>query len=155
MRLENQDFRIVKPNRGDAEAVIDLVVGLARFEHLRPPDSKAKTRLAKDIFDRRLVNVLVAKRGKQLVGYALYFYTYSSFLAKPTLYLEDIFVSSQIRGVGVGEALFNSCLREARGHNCGRMEWQVLDWNRSAMRFYKKLGAEQAGGLVLYRHDLK
>lgn len=152
---EKQDFEIVKPKREDAKAVVDLVVGLARFEHLKPPNSKAKTRLVRDIFDRKLVNVLVAKSGKRLVGYALYFYTYSSFLAKPTLYLEDIFVSSHARGTGVGEALFNSCLREARGHNCGRMEWQVLDWNRSAMRFYKKLGAEQIGDLVLYRHDLK
>lgn len=155
MRPENRDFRIVKPKREDAKAVTDLVVGLARFEHLTPPNSKAKTRLIRDIFDRKLVNVLVAKAGKQLVGYALYFYTYSSFLAKPTLYLEDIFVSSQARGTGVGEALFNRCLREARSHNCGRMEWQVLDWNRSAMRFYKNLGAEQISDLVLYRHDLK
>jgi len=99
--------------------------------------------------------VLVARAGKRLVGYALYFYTYSSFLAKPTLYLEDIFVLAQARGTGVGEALFESCLREARGYGCGRMEWQVLDWNKPAMRFYKKLGAEQIGDLVLYRHDLK
>lgn len=152
---KKQDFRIVKPKREDAKAVIDLVVGLARFEHLKPPNSKAKTRLVRDIFDREWVNVLVAKAGKQLVGYALYFYTYSSFLAKPTLYLEDIFVSSQARGTGVGESLFNRCLREARSHNCGRMEWQVLDWNRSAMRFYKNLGAEQISDIVLYRHDLK
>ena len=101
------------------------------------------------------MNVLVARAGKRLVGYALYFFTYSSFLAKPTLYLEDIFVSKTARGTGVGEALFNSCLHEARDYGCGRMEWQVLDWNRSAMRFYEKLGAEKIQDLVLFRHDLK
>jgi len=132
-----------------------LIVGLARFEHLRPPNTKARARLVRDIFDRKLVHVLVARAGKRLVGYALYFYTYSSFLAKPTLYLEDIFVSAQARGTGVGEALFESCLREARGYGCGRMEWQVLEWNKPAMRFYKKLGAERVGDLILYRHDLK
>ena len=145
---------IVRPKRGDSKDVVDLIGGLARFEHLRPPDSKARTRLVRDIFERKLVNVLVAKAGKQLVGYALYFYTYSSFLAKPTMYLEDIFVSSKARGTGVGEALFTSCLREARDHRCGRMEWQVMDWNRSAMRFYKKLGAKKIGDQVLFRHDL-
>jgi GNAT superfamily N-acetyltransferase len=111
--------------------------------------------LVRDIFDRKLVSVLVARTSKGLLGYVLYFYTYSSFLAKPTLYIEDIFVSREARGTGVGEALFNRCLREARDHDCGRMEWQVLDWNRSAMRFYKKLGAEQVRDLVLFRHVLE
>jgi len=130
---------------------VDLIIGLAQFERLEPPDPKAKERLAKDIFDKKLARVIVASIGGKLAGYALYFYTYSSFLARPTLYLEDIFVNEQNRRGGVGNALFMRCVLEAARNGCGRMEWQVLTWNRKAMRFYEKLGAKRIDDLRLYR----
>ena len=155
MKTETHGLRISKGTRRDAKAIIKLVVGLATFERLKPPDAKGKTRLVRDIFDKKLAEVLVARQGDLPVGYALYFYTYSSFRARPTLYLEDIFVTDSARGKGVGEALFNNCLREARDLGCGRMEWQVLTWNRNAMRFYRKLGAKRLSDLVLFRLDVK
>ncbi len=86
----NAGVIVRKATRADANAVVDLIIGLAQFERLEPPDPKAKERLAKDIFDKKLARVIVASIGGKLAGYALYFYTYSSFLARPTLYLEDI-----------------------------------------------------------------
>jgi GNAT superfamily N-acetyltransferase len=144
-------FVVRKASKKDAKAIVDLIIGLAEFERLEPPDPKAKERLARDIFDKKLVEVLVASIGSRLVGYALYFYTYSSFLARPTLYLEDIFVNEENRQEGVGKSLFTKCVEEASRHGCGRMEWQVLTWNRKAMRFYDKLGAKKIGDHRLYR----
>src|SRR6266571_3253853 len=147
----NAGVIVRKATRADANAVVDLIIGLAQFERLEPPDPKAKERLAKDIFDKKLARVIVASIGGKLAGYALYFYTYSSFLARPTLYLEDIFVNEQNRRGGVGNALFMRCVLEAARNGCGRMEWQVLTWNRKAMRFYEKLGAKRIDDLRLYR----
>jgi GNAT superfamily N-acetyltransferase len=144
-----------KATRADAKPINDLITGLARFERLKPPDANARARLSRDIFDRKLVNVFVAADGKKLVGYALYFYTYSSFLARPTLYLEDIFVSEESRQGGVGKALFMKCVREAIRLGCRRMEWQVLTWNRKAIRFYQKLGAERLDEYRQFRLNWK
>jgi GNAT superfamily N-acetyltransferase len=76
-----------------------------------------------------------------VVGYATYYFTYSTFLARPTLYLEDIFVMPSYRGRGAGRALFRACAAEAVRRGCGRMEWQVLDWNAPAIEFYQRSGA--------------
>ena len=142
-----------RSTRADAKAIVDLVIALARFERLEPPDLEAKGRLVRDIFDRKMANVFVARIGKKLVGYALYFYTYSSFLARPTLYLEDIFVREESRRGGVGKALFMRCIKEANRQSCGRMEWAVLTWNSKAMRFYEGLGAKRLDGQHVYRLD--
>ncbi len=152
--MTQTDVVVRRANRADARQIIDLIVGLADFERLKPPDRQAKTRLVKDIFDKKLVNVFVARSGKRLAGYALYFYTYSSFLARPTLFLEDIFVRKEDRGGGVGKALFLRCVKEAYRHGCGRMKWEVLTWNRKAMKFYENLGAEM-DDLRLFRLNEK
>ena len=143
-----------RATRADAKRVIDLIVGLAKFERLKPPSARAKARLFKHIFDRKLANVFVATTDGKLVGYALYFYTYSSFVAKPSLYLEDIFVDEKARGKNIGQALFKRCLEEARRMGCGRMEWMVLDWNQKAIGFYEKLGAKQVSDQRLFRLEI-
>jgi GNAT superfamily N-acetyltransferase len=85
------------------------------------------------------------------VGYAITLFTYSSFLALPTLYLEDLFVLESYRGQGAGYRLFTHCVEEAHRRGCGRMEWQVLDWNRLAIDFYERLGARQMKEWLPYR----
>ena len=142
---------IRRATRKDSRAFLDLVVGLAEFEHLEPPDASAKRRIVRDIFDKKRVNLLLAVTGKRSVGYALYFYAYSSFLARPTLYLEDIFVLEEFRGRGIGLDLFLACAEEAVKQGCGRMEWSVLTWNAEAMKFYEKLDAKRLDGWYVYR----
>ncbi len=139
--------------RKDSPGVIDLLVALANFEHLDPPDSASRKRILRDIFSKKIVKLLVAVDDdtKKLVGYALYFFTYSSFLARPTLYLEDIFVLEEYRRQGVGRDLFLKCVREAKRHDCGRMEWAVLTWNEKAIQFYEKLGAKRLSEWYFYR----
>ena len=144
---------IRRGRRGDSAAFLGLVEGLARYEHLDPPSETGRRRLVEDIFLRRKVNLLVATDGRGLRGYALYFYTYSSFLARPTLYIEDIYVSKKHRGSGIGLALFRRCAREAIRHKCGRMEWAVLTWNKGAIDFYERLGARRLRDWYVYRLD--
>ncbi len=142
---------IRRATRKDSTAFLDLLVGLAKFEHLDPPDAASKRRIIRDVFEKKRANLFLAVTGKRPVAYALYFYTYSSFLARPTLYLEDIFVQDEFRGKGIGLALFLTCVKEAVKQGCGRMEWSVLTWNDNAMEFYEKLGATRLNDWCVYR----
>jgi len=139
--------------RRDSGQFIGLVQALAKYERLEPPSTEGRKRLVEDVFKRKRIRLLVAAEGKKLVGYALYFYVYSSFVAKPTLYLEDLFVLEEYRKHGVGFALFRRCVELALSEGCGRMEWTVLVWNKKALRFYEKLGAERMSDWYLYRLD--
>lgn len=133
----------------DSKDLVSLVRALARYEKLEPPSPSASKRLLADIGKR--IRVLMAEVDGKSVGYAIYFFTYSSFLARPTLYLEDIFVLPEHRRGGIGGRFFEELLREARREKCGRMEWVVLEWNTPAQRFYRELGAKPLGGWTTYR----
>ncbi len=125
----------------DLDAVVGLVRALAEFEKLPGPDDAAARRLADDFAAGRYA-LLVADAETRLVGYALYFFTYSTFLARPSLYLEDLFVHPDARGRGIGARFMQQLAVEAEARGCGRFEWSVLDWNVHAQKFYKGLGAE-------------
>jgi len=144
---------IRKGRSADAEQFVSLVLALAEFEHLDPPSERGRMRLVDDIFRRKKINLLVASDGSRLVGYALYFYTYSSFVAKPSLYLEDLFVLEEYRKRGIGFSLFRRCVEIALAEGCGRMEWAVLTWNAKALRFYEGLGARRMSDWYVYRLD--
>lgn len=126
---------------------------MAKFEHLEPPSEAGRRRLIDDLFKTKRIRLFVATEGEKLVGYALYFHTYSSFVAKPSLYLEDLFVLDKYRKRGVGFALFRRCVDEAISKGCGRMEWAVLTWNEKALRFYERLGARRLSDWYVYRLD--
>jgi GNAT superfamily N-acetyltransferase len=133
----------------DAKHLVSLVRALARYEKLKPLAPAAARRLLGDIGGR--IRVLVAEVDGNCVGYAIYLFTYSSFLARPTLYLEDVFILPEHRRGGIGGRFFEALRREARREKCGRMEWVVLDWNTPAHRFYLKLGARPLDHWVTYR----
>ena len=137
----------------DAKALVGLVQALARYEKLKPLTSAAARRLVGDIGKR--IRVLMAEVDGKAVGYAIYLFTYSSFLARPTLYLEDVFVHPDFRRLGIGGRFFGELHREARRERCGRMEWVVLDWNTPAQRFYRKLGAKPLDDWITYRLTLE
>jgi GNAT superfamily N-acetyltransferase len=131
-----------------------LIEALASFEKLQPPDDAARERLMNDAFGSNpRFDVILAQISDKIVGYAITFETYSSFLALPTLFLEDIFVLSEYRRCGAGAELFKHCVQEAYRRNCGRMEWMVLDWNHPAMDFYERMGAERLKEWRPYRLD--
>jgi GNAT superfamily N-acetyltransferase len=125
----------------DLPGIIALIRALADFEKLQGPDDDAAARFARH-FEEQRFRVLVADQGGALVGYALYFYNYSTFLARPSLYLEDLFVLPDARGLGLGRRFMLALAKVADSEGCGRFEWCVLDWNVRAQKFYRSLGAE-------------
>jgi len=127
----------------DVPLLLELIDALADYEHLPRPDEAARERLARDaVAEPPRFRAFLAELGGTVVGYALYFETYSTFLARPTLYLEDLFVRPDARGTGAGAALFQACAREAVGRGCGRLDWQVLAWNQLALDFYARWDAQ-------------
>ena len=140
-------------SHADAQAVLHLITQLAEFEKLTPPDHSACARFLRDGFERNppRFEAWLAEESGDPVGYALFFETYSTFLCRPTLYLEDLFVLPSRRGRGIGKALMNQCIQLARERGCGRMEWACLDWNTRAQQFYQALGARRLDEWQLYR----
>jgi len=129
-------------NNQEFEQLFFLILALAEFEKLPPPNDEAKLRLMRDCLSSSpRFEAYLAYCDNVIVAYAIIFETYSSFLAKPTLYLEDIFVLPDERRKNIGKQFFKFLATLANERNCGRMEWCVLDWNTSAQNFYKKFGA--------------
>lgn len=139
-----EKVKVRKVEKKDFNNLLNLIDALADYEKLERPDIEAQNRLRKDIFGAGpKIFVYLGEIEDKIVGYAITCYLYSSFLALPTLYLEDIFVLPEYRSQGIGKALFMHCSKLALENNCGRMEWMVLDWNKLAIDFYEKIGAKQ------------
>ena len=150
--MAHSQIQIRHAGQADGSTVISLVNALADYEKLSRPDQNACQRLLNDAFgERKRIDILLADLERRSVGYAIVLETYSSFLALPTLYLEDIFVLPEHRGCGVGFQLFQFCAKEALRRGCGRMEWMVLDWNELAHKFYVRLGAMRLQEWIPYR----
>jgi len=142
--MKNFLLRAAEPR--DLGAICGLITELAEFEHLAHLVQGTPETLAPHLFGERpvaeaVVAELVDAPGTPVVAFALFFTNFSTFLAKPGLYLEDLYVQPAHRGAGIGKALLQhlGALAVARGH--GRFEWSVLDWNENAIRFYEKMGA--------------
>lgn len=144
-------FYIRKAERKDASVIFNLIRQLAVYEKLEHEVVTDAEELAENIFDRKTAEVLIAEEDKKPVGFALYFYNFSTFVGKPGLYLEDLFVEPEYRGKGYGKKLLVELANIAREKNCGRMEWSVLDWNEPSIRFYKSLGAKPMEEWTVYR----
>ena len=152
MTTDSSRITVRKATREDAPAILTLVDALAAYEKLDPPDEKAREQLIRDMTSERpRFDAYLAEISGRAIGYAFVFETYSSFLALPTLYLEDLFVLPDFRKRKAGYTLFTAMVREAHVRGCGRMEWTVLDWNQLAIDFYKKLGATHMKEWQLYR----
>jgi len=136
----------------DGDTFLALVDALADYEKLDRPSPEAHGRLLADAFgERPRITVFLGELDGEAVAYAIVLETYSSFLALPTLYLEDLFVVPEARRAGMGRAFFRALAAEAVRRGCGRMEWVVLDWNRLAIDFYEKLGARRMTEWYTYR----
>ncbi len=126
----------------DVPAIIQLIRALSDYEKLSHQVVVDEARLREHLFGARpYAEVLLAEDEGRVVGYALYFHSYSTFLGRPSLYLEDLFVLPELRGRGHGKALLARLARIAVERDCGRFEWMVLDWNTPAIQFYESLGA--------------
>ncbi len=138
--------------RSDCAAICELIYNLAVYEQLAEKAVATPDDIERDLFgENPVIRVLIAEEEGAAIGFALFFRSYSTFLGRPGIYLEDLFVQSDHRGKGVGKALLKAVASIAVQEGAGRFEWSVLDWNESAIGFYKKLGAEMMDGWTTCR----
>jgi len=156
MKNKVPGYLIRETTEQDVEILLELVKKLADYEKLLPDVKASPALFRKNGFgeNKYFKSILVENRdesGPHYLGFALYFFTFSTFLGKPTLYLEDLFVLPEYRGAGIGKALLKTLAQIAREKDCGRMEWAVLDWNKSAIKFYKDIKAIPMDEWTVYR----
>ncbi len=136
----------------DVPLIAELIRGLARYEKLEHEVVMTEEKLTETLFgERRYAETLIAEDGGEPVGFALFFHSFSTFLAQPGIYLEDLFVVPEQRGRGVGRSLLERLAQVAVDRGCGRLEWAVLDWNKDAIKFYERLGAKPNSDWTVYR----
>jgi GNAT superfamily N-acetyltransferase len=145
-------LRLRVADDSDVPAIFELIGELADYERLRAQMVGSVDNLRRHLFgEPRFAHALMAEWDGAAAGFALYFFNYSTFLCQPGLYLEDLFVRPAFRGRGIGLSLLRSLEQRARDIGCGRLEWAVLDWNQSAIDFYREFGAQPHEGWTLYR----
>jgi len=141
-------LRTAKPD--DANQILDFIRALAEYEQLLH-EVVATIDDVNQAINSQTVGIQIAEWNGQPAGYALYCFNFSTFMCRPGLYLEDLFVKPEFRGKGIGKALLTKLADIAVNENCTRMEWMVLDWNNPAIEFYKNLGAEPLSGWTKFR----
>lgn len=142
---------IREAHKDDIPVIINLIKELALYEKLSDEVIADEQLLNQNLFVKKYAYVLIAEYDKIPVGYALYFFNFSTFVGKPGIYLEDIFVKSEYRGKGIGKELFNELKFLAKEKNCGRIEWSVLKWNKPSIDFYLSLGAKPMDDWSVFR----
>ncbi len=136
----------------DVGLLLGFIRQLADYEKLSHEVVADEAALRRSLFEgRRVAEVVIASWQGEPAGFALFFHNFSTFLGRPGLYLEDLFVVPRLRGHGIGQVLLRCLARIAVERGCGRFEWSVLDWNVDAIRFYERLGARAMDGWTVYR----
>jgi GNAT superfamily N-acetyltransferase len=148
----NEGFRIERATERDVPTILSMIRALAEYERLSHEVIATEAGLQQVLFGARpAAEVLIGYAGDEAAGFAVFFQNFSTFLAKPGIYLEDLFVRRELRGRGYGRQLLQRLAQIAVERGCGRMEWAVLDWNESAIGFYKSLGARPMDEWTVYR----
>ena len=144
--------RIVKAKEADVPDILRFILELARFEKLEREVEATEDGLRESLFGARpYAEAVFVEEDGERVGFALFFHNYSTFLGRPGLYLEDLYVRPEKRGRGYGKLLLRHLANVALARGCGRLEWWALDWNRGAIDFYRSFGAEPMSEWTVYR----
>lgn len=150
--MNSSKIAIRTATRADVPLILALIKELAEYERLTHEVTASEERLSRHLFgESPKAEVLIAELDGLAGGFALFFHNFSTFLAKPGIYLEDLYVRSALRGQGMGEALLRRLAQIAIDRGCGRLEWAVLDWNEPAIGFYKRLGATPMNEWTVHR----
>lgn len=149
--MKNKIF-IRSATEKDVPVIFALIKELAEYEKLTDQIKTTEDELRKTLFGKdRFVEILLAEYDNKIVGQALFLKNFSTFLGKPGIYLEDLYVKPDLRGKGIGKALLDKIISIAKERNYGRVEWSVLDWNEPAIDFYKKIGAKPLDDWTIFR----
>ena len=150
--MKKEDFTIRAATVVDVPVILELIRALATYERAPNEVTATEQGLTEVLFGQKpAAEVLLALENETAVGFAVFFHNFSTWLGRPGLYLEDLFVGPEYRGKGYGRALLIHLAKIARERGCGRMEWAVLDWNEPAIEFYRKLGAKPMDEWTVFR----
>jgi GNAT superfamily N-acetyltransferase len=150
--MSEPEVKIVPAMVNDVPRILEMIQALAEYERLAHEVVATGEKLRETLFGARpAAEVVFAYQGEVPAGFAVFFSTYSTFLAQPGLYLEDLYVKPEWRGKGIGFALLRHLAQLARERNCGRLEWSVLNWNEPSIQFYKRLGAVPKDEWTMYQ----
>ena len=150
--MKTENFAIRPATAADVPIILELIRALATYERAPNEVTATEDGLSKVLFgEKPAAEVLLAFENDTAVGFAVFFHNFSTWLGRPGLYLEDLFVRPEDRGKGYGRALLIHLAKIARDRGCGRMEWAVLDWNEPAIQFYRKLGAKPMDDWTVFR----
>ncbi len=147
-----RQFEVRSATEDDLPLILDLIRELAEYEKLSHEVSATEEGLRESLFtERPAAEILIGESGGTPTAFALFFHNFSTFLGKPGVYLEDLYVRPEFRGLGMGKVMLAHLARLAKERGCGRLEWWVLDWNRPAIEFYESFGAEAMNEWTVYR----
>lgn len=145
------DFTIRFAERKDAALILAFIKELAEYENMSEEVVATAELLEKTIFEQQKAEVILGEYQGQPVAFALFFYNFSTFLGKPGIYLEDLYVKPEMRGKGIGTLLLSFLAKLTKERDCGRLEWACLDWNEPSIQFYRQMGAVPMDSWTVYR----
>lgn len=147
----NDRLKLRFAKEGDVLTILGFIRELAEYENLTHQVVATEEILRHSLFRRNVAEVVIAEQDEKPAGFALFFYNFSTFLGKPGIYLEDLYVKPEMRGKGIGKNLLTFLAKLAVDRDCGRLEWSCLDWNEPSIRFYKQMGAVPMEEWTVYR----
>ena len=146
-----KEFKIRPAEESDVKLILQFIKGLGEYEKLSHEVVATEEKLRKTLFKQKMAEVIIGEFGSEPVGFALFFYNYSTFLGQAGIYLEDLYIKPEMRGKGFGKTMLKHLAKIAVEHDCGRLEWACLDWNEPSICFYKGLGAKALDDWTVYR----
>lgn len=151
MSTSLSDFKLRFAEANDVPLIMGFIKGLADYENMLPDVMVTEEILRDSLFARKMAEVIIGEYKNEPVGFALFFHNFSTFLGKPGIYLEDLYVIPEARGKGIGETILSFLAKLAIDRKCGRLEWACLDWNEPSIKFYKQMGAVPLDDWTVYR----
>lgn len=146
-----EEFKLRFAEEKDVELVLEFIKELADYEELLHEVVATKETLYDSLFKRKVAEVIIGEYEGKPVGFALFFHNFSTFLGRPGIYLEDLYIKPEMRRMGLGKAFLSYIAKLALERDCGRLEWWCLDWNKSSIKFYKKMGAMPMDDWTVFR----
>jgi GNAT superfamily N-acetyltransferase len=147
----DEHIRLRSVEEKDIAIILEFIRGLAEYEHLSDMVAITEADLQEYLFEKKLIEVVIGEYDGTPAGFALFFHNFSTFLGRPGIFIEDIFVKPEFRGKGLGKIFFSFLAKIAVERKCGRLEWACLNWNKPSIEFYKSQGAQAMNEWTIYR----